>query len=340
MEQKEKMSRERKKYLGIREIAKMAEVSTATVSRVMNHPEQCSEDTRERVSKIIKENNYIPNDTIKTIFSNTSNIIAIFIHDINNPFFTRLVLELNNLCFRNHYMLLICDTENNQEKEQAYLEFCIAKRCVGIILTEGTSWEIFEKVEIPLVFFDRGKGQGYPFVTSNNYESARKIINYLYNLGHRKIAFIGPKGDFESVQRRYQGYKDEIQGKNLEFNEEYVYCEEGDMRAEMGMNGLRYFLSLEDPPTAVFCSCDIIALGVVNAAAQMNISIPDKLSVCGFDHVMDDYFHMQLTTMEQNIEKIAEALFQGVVEYRECPQRKILETKFIYGETCARVMEE
>ena len=104
MEEKNKKS-QGKKYLGIREIAKMAGVSTATVSRVMNHPEKCSATTIEKVTKIIEDNHYIPNDTIKSIFANESNIIAVFIQDINNPFYTKLVLEINELCFENNYVI-------------------------------------------------------------------------------------------------------------------------------------------------------------------------------------------------------------------------------------------
>ncbi len=327
----------KKQYLGIREIAEIAGVSTATVSRVMNHPEKCAEKTREKVSKVIREQNYIPNDTIRTIFSNTSNIIAIFIYDINNPFFTKLLLELNNLCFQNHYMLMICDTENSEEKEKAYLEWCIAKRCMGIILTEGGSREIFRKVKIPVVCLDRGSGIGKKsvYVASDNYESARKVVNYFANLNHKRIAYIGSKGDFESVRNRYLGYKDELEEKGIPFHSQYVYCEDGYMNIEMGKNGLKYFLTLNDPPTAIFCACDMIALGVINVALQMKIPVPEKLSVCGFDHVLGDIFYMDLTTVEQDIPGIAMALFQAIINYQDSPDKIVINTKMIYGETCA-----
>ena len=317
----------------------MAGVSTATVSRVMNHPEKCSAKTIEKVTKVIEENHYIPNDTIKSIFANESNIIAIFIQDINNPFYTKLVLEINNLCFKNHYMLLICDTEDNQDKERAYLEYCIAKRCAGIILTEGYSWEIFKNADVPVVFFDRGREEKSVYVASDNYESARKVVDYLCNLGHERIGFVGSMSDFESVQCRYQGYKDELKARGVTYDCRYIYGEKGYMRAEIGRNALRHFLSLEEPPTAVFCACDVLALGVVNAAQKMNIQIPEQLSVCGFDHVMDDYFYMQLTTVEQDVPGIAKALFEEVVNYQDEPCRRIVKSKFIYGETCARVQE-
>lgn len=324
------------KFLGIREIAQMANVSTATVSRVINHPEKCSEQTRIKVEKIIKEHNYIPNETIKNIFSKSSNTIAIFIYDISNPFFTNLIMELNNICFKEHYTLLICDTENDIEKEKEYLKFCIAKRCIGIILTEGISNQLFKNLEIPLVSLDRKEGVNVPFVTSENYYIIRKIINYLYNLGHRNIAFVGSKHKFVSVEKRYQGYIDELKEKKIPFKPEYIYREGESLDTKLGRKALNYFLSLPEMPTALLCANDMVALGVINEARFMNIDIPGTLSVCGFDHVLEEFLPVPLTTVKQNIPKIAEELFYSLTKQPRMPGEKIVESTFIPGQTCAR----
>ncbi|MEZ3435488.1 MAG: LacI family transcriptional regulator [Lachnospiraceae bacterium] len=324
------------KFLGIREIAQMANVSTATVSRVINHPEKCSEQTRIKVEKIIREHNYIPNETIKNIFSKSSNTIAIFIYDISNPFFTNLIIELNNICFKEHYTLLICDTENDIEKEKEYLKFCIAKRCIGIILTEGISNQLFKNIEIPLVSLDRKEGVNVPFVTSENYYIIRKIINYLYNLGHRNIAFVGAKHKFVSVEKRYQGYIDELKEKKLPLKTEYIYREGESLDTRLGKHALNYFLSLSEMPTALLCANDMVALGVINEARSMNINIPGTLSVCGFDHVLEEFLPVPLTTVKQNIPKIAEELFNSLTKQTNIPGEKIVESTFIPGQTCAR----
>lgn len=330
------MNSNQNNFLGIREIAQIAKVSTATVSRVINHPEQCSPKTREKVEKIIKKYNYIPNEAIKNIFSKTSNTIAIFIHDIQNPFYTQLIMEMNNLCFNNHYTLLICDTENNTEKEQEYLKFCLAKRCEGLILTEGLSIDLFKDLSIPFVFLDRYNSPNHSFVTSDNYDSVRKVVNYLYNLGHRKIAFVGPLEDYCSVKPRYQGYIDELTEKHLPVLPEYIYRKAHNFNAKLGKNALQYFLSLSDMPTAVVCANDMIALGLINEARNMNIEIPEKLSICGFDHTLDDFMHVPLTTVEQDIPKLAEALFHAVTVSSDKPTQTIIKTKFIPGHTCAK----
>lgn len=333
------MNKNNSSYLGIREIAQIANVSTATVSRVINHPEKCSPETRAKVEKIIKEYNYIPNETIKNIFSKSSNTIAIFILDISNPFYYQLIMELNNLCFDNHYTLLICDTENSIEKEKAYLEFCIAKRCMGIILTEGMSNTLFQNISIPLVSLDRKEALNTSLVTSENYYSIRKVIDYLYNLGHRRIAFAGPKHNYVSIETRYQGYRDELEQKQIPFYPEYVYREGNSLNTKLGKSALQYFLSLPQMPTAIVCANDMIAMGLINEARVMNISIPDTLSVCGFDHVLNDLFHPPLTTVKQDIPKIAEKLFSALTNATTEPTQEIVESTFIPGRTCAKAID-
>lgn len=328
-----------KTFIGIREIARLADVSTATVSRVINHPEKCSEKSRSKVEKIIKEYNYVPNESIKRIFSKSSNTIAIFIQDINNPFYTRLIIELNNICFKTNYSLLICNTENNVEKEKAYLELCLARRCVGIILTEGLSTKLFENMDIPFVSLDRNENSHIPCVTSESYNSIRKVVNYLYNLGHRHIAFVGSEQGLCSVEIRFSGYADEMSGKSLPLLQEYIFREKTALDTRLGKRALQHFLSLPHPPTAVICANDMIALGVINQAAQMNIEIPHDLSVCGFDHVLDDFLPIPLTTVEQNIPQLAQELFNFLINPDEQAQTKIVDTVFIPGYTCGKAAE-
>lgn len=327
----------KKSFLGIREIAQIAGVSTATVSRVINHPEQCTEKTRRMVEQVIKKYKYVPNETIKQIFSKSSHTIAVFIQDINNPFYTHLIMELNNICFRERYTLLICDTENDIEKERAYLELCLAKRCVGIILTEGVSHELFNDIEIPIVALDRkDTSSQVSLVTSENYYIMNKVVSYLCNLGHRRIAFIAPRYALETVENRFRGFLDFLKAKDLPVIPEYIYREGSALDVSLGKRALQYFLSLEEMPTAVICANDMIALGVINEALLLHISIPGTLSVCGFDHILDDYLFMPLTTVEQDIPQLALKLFQSILNPPARPAHTIVDCKFIQGKTCAR----
>lgn len=326
-------------YLGIREIAQIANVSTATVSRVINHPEKCSPSTREKVEQIIKDYNYVPNDAIKTVFSKSSKTIAIFVFDISNPFFYQLITELNNLCFDNQYTLLICDTENNIEKENAYLEFCIAKRCTGIILTEGLNTSLFQDIPIPIVYLDREESSVASSVTSENYHSICKLVDYLYNLGHRRIAFVGTNHNYMSVSKRYQGYKDALKHKGIPFNPEYVFQQGVALNPKLGKLALQHFLSLSQVPSAIICANDMIAMGLINEARALNIPIPDALSVCGFDHVLSDLFYPPLTTIKQNIPQMAQSLFNVITQKQGTLSHVTLDTTFIPGRTCAKAID-
>ena len=204
-------------YIGIRDIAKLAGVSTATVSRVINNPEMTSEKVRKKVQKVIEEYNYIPNQPVKKIFSKTSNTIAVFIYDMENPFFISLIKELNQICLEHNYMLLICDTGSSPELEKKYLYFCLANRCAGIILTEGVDSDIFEacKIHIPIAFLDRKTHGKFSSVRSNNRQMMQPIVDYLYNLVHRKIAFVCCKTPMDSVISRQNGYIETMTGKGL-----------------------------------------------------------------------------------------------------------------------------
>ncbi|MEA4854493.1 MAG: LacI family DNA-binding transcriptional regulator [Christensenella sp.] len=338
MDKKSGHSSNKNLYIGIREIAALANVSTATVSRVINTPELCSPATRKKVEQIIKEYNYVPNESITRIFSKSSKTIAFFILDIENPFYTNLILELNDLCFKKRYTLLICATENDEKKEQAYLEFCLAKRCEGIIVTEGVSRNNFKNISIPIVTLDRQISPQTPCVTSEGYHSVRKSINYMYNLGHRKIGFIGPE-DLCSIDIRFSGYTDELTEKGLDIKPEYIFRKKASPNPQLGKEALQYYLSISDAPTAVFCANDMIALGLINEATLMRISIPENLSVCGYDHVLSNYLYMPLTTIEQNIPKIASALFKALTQPSSNASLEIIDVNFIPGKTCSRLKD-
>lgn len=326
------MNKDNTGFIGIREIAKLAGVSTATVSRVMNHPEKCKPQTIELVNRIIEENNYVPNETARNIFSRSYNTLALFIFDIRNPFFTQLIVELNNVCLENDYTLLICDTENDPEKELAYLHSCQAKRCGGLIITEGLDTDIFNECGIPYVYLDRQENLS---VTSENYHSVKDVIRRFYDMGHRKIAFIGIADVFHSIKTRHAAYADALDELGIPYNKDYVFLKGNGFTNSLGAEGFNRFKNLDDPPTAVFCANDMCALGFMREAILQGVNIPEDVSICGFDHVLDDYTPVPLTTIEQNIPLLAETLFQLVTNPESGTHGVSIPTTFIEGATLA-----
>ena len=327
-----------KDYLNIRDISEIAGVSTATVSRVINSPERTSEATREKVMKVIEKYNYVPNQMAKNLFSMTSNAIAIFIYDMENPFFISLIKKLNNIAFKNGYTLLICDTENNIDKEREYLKYCQGIRCSGIVVTEGISYDLFlpNNGRPPItVSLDRTIDKSYSSVSSDNYKGVKLLMNYLFNLNHRKIAFAGDMEHFQTAIIRKNSYMDALKSYNLEVKDEYIFS--GGFNYKTGVEAFDYFSSLNDRPTAIVCANDQIAKGMIMRANKLKVSVPEELSVAGFDGVDSAYFYPQITTVRQDIDKIAKKLFEIATSDSLSATREIIDVSLLIGESCREI---
>jgi LacI family transcriptional regulator, repressor for deo operon, udp, cdd, tsx, nupC, and nupG len=332
----------------IKDIAKTAEVSTATVSRVINSPESVSDKLRAKVEKIIKDYNFVPNQLAKNFYSNDSQSIAIFVYDISNPFFIKLLEGFNRIAFNDNYTFIICDTENSEEKELKYINYLDSIKVSGLIITEGTSKHFASQVNtsIPCVSVDRpmeGKC-ACPLITSSNLKGAQKAVDYLIKLNHKKIAFAGASDEISTSNYRKEGYLKALQKNNFPVVEEYIY--KGDFSVKSGVKALEYFISLPDTPTAIFCANDLIAQGIILRAHSLNLNIPRDFSVIGFDGVAVDTFYPRITTIGQNIDEIVnktmEQLFNKIknkntnLEKEESPTI-LISTKLIVGETCRRI---
>ncbi len=327
-----------KKVIGIRDIATLARVSTATVSRVINQPESTSPEIRKKVQAVIQEHNYVPNRLAKNLFSKTSNSIALFVYDVGNPFFSTLIKELNKICFDNQFTLLICDTEDNKEREEKYLRYCQSIRCTGSILTEGVNYNLFTDTDFgqKIACLDRSIGEDYSFVTSDNYGGVQRLMDYLYNLNHRKIAFVGPKEKYQSAITRKKSYLDALIARGIPVVEDYIF-ERGRFSSETGVEALGYFWSLNDPPTAVVCANDQIAQGFIMKAYKLGISVPGNISVAGYDGVDLSYFYPKITTIKQDIQQLAAALFDSVKDKNAPVVHKVAPNSMEIGESCRRI---
>ncbi|AZO93688.1 LacI family DNA-binding transcriptional regulator [Halocella sp. SP3-1] len=328
----------------IRDIAEMCDVSTATVSRVLNSPDQVAEKTREKVLQVIKEENYIPNQIAKNLNSNITNNIALFIFDIMNPFFTKLIKEANRIAFDWNYSLIICDTENEKERELKYLNYINKSKFAGLILTEGISGEILEKLDpsYPVVCIDRyinsNSNRNYPIITSENREGARKAVEYLVTLNHKKIAHVSGTPGVKTADERKQGYLDIVEKYELPVDERYIYT--GDFRTESGIKALEYFLSLEEMPTAIFCANDLMAKGLLGRSMSLNINVPGDLSIIGFDGILNNSYY-KLTTVKQSIAQMAAVAMKELINLIEkktvSPKERKIPGKLIVGDTCQKL---
>lgn len=327
-----------KQQIGIRDIARLAGVSVATVSRVINTPEKTTQKTRDKVNKIIEEYNYVPNILVRDIYQKARNSIAIFIRDIEISFFVELIKELNNIAFENKYALIICNTENNTEKEKEYLKFCEGIRTKGIIFTEGHTKQVFSSPASnqTLVFHDRYVSDKYSSVVANNRKGIKMLVDYLYNLGHTKFAFVGDNPLEISAQERKQAFLDTLEEKGITVPPEYII--KGNWKARSGVDALDYVCTLSDRPTAIVCANDTIARGFIVRANKMGLKVPRDFSVVGFDGYTPEYFYPRITTVKQDVKKIAKNLFDCVTLPPDAkPKHIMLDVKMIIGDSCHRI---
>ncbi|HLV09842.1 MAG TPA: LacI family DNA-binding transcriptional regulator [Halanaerobiales bacterium] len=329
----------------IKEIANICQVSTATVSRVINTPDKVSEKTRSKVKKVVEEYNYIPNQIAKNFSSNISNSIALFVFDIMNPFFTELIKRLNKYAFDENYSLLICDTANSRERELKYIDYINMSKIAGLILTEGVSADTINKIDesCPVVCIDRYVDccKDYLLVTSANREGANTAVEYLVNLNHRKIAFLGGPEGVKTADERKKGYLDIVKKHDLPIDERYILT--GDFKRESGIEALEYFLSLDESPTAVFCANDLMAEGILSRALSLNLNIPEDLSLIGFDGVSNNYFK-RMTTVRQLLDEITGVvmselfkMFQNDNYYND--EEIKIPTRLFIGDTCQKYID-
>jgi DNA-binding LacI/PurR family transcriptional regulator len=332
----------------ITEIAKLCGTSPATVSRVLNNPELVAKPLRDRIRRLMEEVGYKPNPFASRLSSQSRWGLALFVFDILNPFFALIVRKISHLAMEQRIPITVCDTENNEEKERIFLDYLLDNHIAGIIFSEGISMATIERAKeaTETVLIDRHFRAGMVSeVTSDNYKGGCQATEYLLQLNHRNIAFIGGPEGWTSAEDRFRGYRDTLERHNLPFRSELVY--QGDLQFESGISALEYFLTLPEWPSAIFSANDQMAFGVLTKANSLNISIPRDISLIGFDDIpMYGFYATKLTTVRQDIDELCRRAFHTMVsQLKRNPQgsarpseqqRVVIPTKLTIGETCGK----
>ncbi len=330
----------------ITEIAKLCGTSPATVSRVLNNPGIVAAPLREKIENTMREVGYKPNPFASRLSSKSRWGLALFVFDILNPFFAMIVRRISHLAMEQGIPLTVCDTENNEEKERIYLDYLLDNKIGGIIFAEGISMNTIERARqyTETVLIDRHSEEGVVSeVSSDNYNGARQAVEYLLQLNHRRIGFISGPAKWPSAEERFRGYCDALKAYDVSFNQELV--SRGDLRFESGINAMEYFLTLSEWPTAIFSANDQMALGALNKAKLLNISVPEDISLIGFDNIpYYTIFNTKLTTVEQNIPELCQCAFNIMMKKirgdntDKEEKRIIVPTQLKIGETCRKLI--
>lgn len=297
-----------KKAVNIKEIAELAGVSPATVSRVINHNGRFSAETEARVRKIIAQNDYVPNMTAKSLRTNKTHVIGIMVPDITNPHFSTLVLNLEMNLFRNGYSCLICNTNENEELEKKHVKSFTAQNVSGVVMISSTR-NYSELDSLPVVYVDRpsysGSNTGI-MIESDNVEGGYLATKELLNAGCRKLVIVKCISNDNNQRARYEGFCKAIKEANISVGD--TVCINLD---EVSMNaGRKAIMQLFDKNIAfdgIMCTTDTIAAGVIVGLREYGLKVPDDILVTGFDDSqLAEACGPGLTSVRQDVEKMAE----------------------------------
>ncbi|MEW8978821.1 MAG: LacI family DNA-binding transcriptional regulator [Symbiobacterium sp.] len=317
------------------DVAERAGVSPMTVSRVLNGTGRVSPATRERVLRAIEELNYVPNQIARSLVQGHTNVLGLIIPDITNPFFTTIARGVEDAARKSHYKVLLCNSDEDPKKEREYIETLVASKVDALVMapvgdSSKGSLDFLQSNQVPVVLVDR-RVEGVDdvdLVTSDSVAGTRALVEHLLGLGHRRIALVAGPQTISTARDRRRSFLETVAAAGVEHDPslevEVPYTKEG------GMMASRTILELPERPTAVFCSNNAQAVGLVLGFRQAGVRIPDEIAVCCFDDVelasMLDPF---LTVTQQPAYTFGTIAVQLLLERMEgnvtIPRRVVLE---------------
>ena len=318
----------------ISDIAEVAQVSKATVSRVINNKSQgVSAQTKERILKIINDIGYLPNTLARSMVLSKTKTLGLIIPDITNPFFPQMVRGIVHYANECGYTVFLCNADNDPKEEEKYVMSLIEKRVDGVILAssaeEGSSsLSSLKHYDVPVVQVDRiieGNDAAHSVSVDNQsgFYCATKVFTERH---HQNIAFLGgPKGVSTTAQR-LSGYQSALEDAGLPFRKDLVYF--GEYSIQSGIDMTEQMLSSGLPFTAIVGGCDLIAIGAVKALRKVGVAVPNSCEVIGFDGIeLGEIFDPALSTVAQPIAEMAEEaakLLIGIINGTIVSKRHIM----------------
>jgi LacI family transcriptional regulator len=331
--------------MDIREIAKRAKVSTATASRAINRVPTVDPALARRVWKVVDELGYYPNTQARALVSGRSRIFGLIVSELTNPFFPEIVQVFETIAVQNDYEILLTSTVNDQKRMATAVRRMIERRVDGVaVMTFGMEEFLLEDLKVrnvPLVFVDVGPPR--PRISNIRIDylnGIRHAVQHLAAMRHERIAFITGPLQLKSAVARKTAFVESMQEIGLPIQPELVV--EGDHTLEGGMSALAKLVAERVRPTAVLCSNDMTAIGVMRRSYEENIRIPHDLSVVGFDDIRIAQFVLPpLTTIQMSQAELARIAFHSLLSdvQRESPAPNgteyVLKTNLVLRESTA-----
>ncbi len=303
--------------MDIREIARRAKVSTATVSRAINRVPTVDPQLAKRVWKVVDELGYYPNTQARALVSGRSRIFGLIVSEITNPFFPEIVQSFEDIAVQHNYEILLTSTAHDPKRMETSVRRMIERRVDGVaILTFGMEDSLFDDLrfrKVPLVFVDVGPHVARVSNIKIDYQHGiRQAVQHLTAMRHERIAFVTGPLNLRSAVARKTAFEDSLREIGVNLDPQLVI--EGDHTMQGGMRALAHLANYPMRPTAIMCSNDMTAIGVMREAFDCGISIPQELSVVGFDDVrLAQFVIPPLTTIQMSQSEIARLAFKALI---------------------------
>jgi LacI family transcriptional regulator len=331
--------------MNIREIAKRANVSTATVSRTFNHVPTVKAQLAKRVWKAVDELGYFPSMQARTLVSGKSRTFGLIVSEITNPFFPEIIHVFEETALAHNYEILLTSTVHDTERMKIAVRRMLEHRVEGVaIVTFGMEESLLDDLKlrkVPLVFVDVGPQRPYVSNIRIDYsQGIRQAVQHLAALRHERIGFITGPLALKSATARHDAFLQSMTEIGMSVDPSLIV--QGNHTLEGGESAFEQMLRLKDRPTAILCSNDMTAMGVMRNSRAKKIVIPGELSVIGFDNIrISEYMLPALTTIEMSQREIARLAFEALLQdvQRETPNpmgtEYVLKTNLILRESTA-----
>jgi LacI family transcriptional regulator len=342
-----------KQKITIRDIASHADVSTATVSHVLNNTRYVSEEVRARVLQACQALGNTPNSLARSLRSGKTRTIGLVLPDSSNPFFAEIGRKIEELAFQQGYSVIICNTEGNLKKELFYVETLGQKQVDGVIFVSAggypESLEALQALNVPVVIADRETldktgANGLTVVLTDNYTGGQLAAQHAIELGHRRVAIISGPSNLTPSALRETGYRDAMQRAGLDIDPQWVV--RGDFTCDAGYAAAKLLYGQNPRPTAIFCCNDMMAIGAIRAAFDQGLNVPADVSIIGFDDIaLASYISPTLSTVHQPIEEISREITQSLFkafEEEAAPvyKRIVIKPGFVARQSSGKVKAE
>lgn len=326
----------------LKDVAKVANVSFTTVSRALSGNPEISNDTRDRILKICEEMGYTTNYIARSMIKKKTELIGLIVPSIDNPFMSELAYYIEVTARRSGYNLILCNSHPDLTQEQKVMQLMVGHQVDGVLIIpqKPESYENLKRYTalIPSVFLSENlKDQNGSYISVDNQRGTQLGTEYLYKLGHRNILYYGCRTGSTTHQLRADGYREACQ--MLGIAPKIVYFDSASSSIELGYEMAHKALEQKREITAVFASTDSNAIGLMQAAREMNIRIPEDLSLLGFDNIrLASLPQIDLTTVAQPKEEMAvravKMLIRKIEKQSSAPAFEIIEPALVERSSC------